>query len=374
MKISCDKEKLQHAVQIVQKAVSSKATLPILSGIFLSAEDNKLQLQATDYEIGICCTLDAQVDIAGKIVVSGRYFQELVKRLPGDIVEIAASDEDHTIKITAGASQFNLLSLPAIEFPALKSLFDKTTGINSFTIKDNVLRELIKKTTFACSTEESRPIFTGALLELTEEDVRMVATNTHRLAFKKSAIESIKSNNLKIIIPSKILNELARLLTSELPIDVSVCWEKSKMAFSFENVYIESRLIEGQYPDYNRVIPPKFDTVSTINTALFMDAVERVSLMAKDGEYNIIKFQFNSNEVIITSNNPDIGKAYENIPAQTAGTEIAIAFNAKYVTDILKNIGSTELYFSLNTPLSPASITPINDNTYTYIITPVRTI
>lgn len=373
MKISCAKDKLQHAVQIVQKAVSSKATLPILSGIYLSAENNKLQLQATDYEIGISCTLDAQIDIPGKIVVSGRYFQELVKRLPGEIVEIAASDEDHTIKITAGSSQFNLLSLPAIEFPVLKPLFDKPNITNSFMIKDNILRDLIKKTTFACSAEESRPIFTGALLELTEADVRMVATNTHRLAFKKSTTENMNGGNLKIIIPSKILNELSRLLTSELPIDVSICWEKSKVAFSFEDVYLESRLIEGQYPDYNRVIPPKFDTKATLNTSLFMDAVERVSLMAKDGEYNVIKFQFTNNEVIITSNNPDIGKAYETIPSQMDGTEIIIAFNAKYVTDILKNIGSTELYFSLNTPLSPASVTPTNDETYTYIITPVRT-
>ena len=373
MKITCAKDKLHHAVQIVQKAVSAKATFLLLSGIYLSAENNKLQLQATDYEIGISCTIDAQVDIPGKIVLSGRYFQELVKRLPGETVELASSDEDHTIKISAGTSQFNLLSLPAEEFPVLQSLFKKTNGINSFTIKDNVLRDIIKRTTFACATEESRPIFTGALLELTDTDVRMVATNTHRLALKKSTIENTSNSDLKIIIPSKILNELAKLLTSELPIDVSICWEKSKVAFSFDDVYLESRLIEGQYPDYNRVIPPEFGTISTINTALFMDAVERVSLMAKDGEYNVIKFQFNNNEVIITSNNPDIGKAYETIPVNTEGTEIAIAFNAKYVTDILKNIGTTELQFSLNTPLSPARVKPQNDETYTYIITPVRT-
>lgn len=361
-------------VQTVQKAVAAKATLPILSGIYLSAQDNKLTLQATDYEIGISCTIDAQVAVPGKIVLSGRYFQELVKRLPGETVEIASSTEDRTIKITAGASQFNLLSLPADEFPVLKPLFDKTVGISALTIKDNVLRDLIKRTVFACATEESRPIFTGALLELTETDVRMIATNTHRLALKQSITESTTvNNNVKIIIPSKVLNELARLLTSELPVDVNICWEKSKVAFNFDNVYLESRLIEGQYPDYHRVIPKEFATTATINTALFMDAVERVSLMAKDGEYNIIKFQFNADQIIITSNNPDIGKAYETIPINTDGTEIEIAFNAKYVTDILKNIGASELLFSLNTPLSPASIRPSNDEYYTYIITPVRT-
>lgn len=375
MKITCSKDSLNHAVQTVQKAVAAKSTLPILSGIYLSAENNTLQLQATDYEIGICCTIDANVDIPGKIVLSGRYLQELVKRLPGETVEIASSAEDRTIKITAGTSQFNLLSLPANEFPVLKSLFDKQNGISNITIKDNVLRDLIKKTVFACATEESRPIFTGALLELTDNDVRMVATNTHRLALKKTITENTTNNsNLKIIIPSKVLNELARLLNSELPVDVNICWEKTRVAFRFENVYLESRLIEGQYPDYNRVIPVEFGTTATVNTGLFIDAVERVSLMAKDGEYNIIKFQFNPSEVIITSNNPDIGKAYETIPVSTVGTDITIAFNAKYVTDILKNIGSSELLFSLNTPLSPACIRPVNDESYTYIITPVRTL
>ncbi|QDR83098.1 DNA polymerase III subunit beta [Sporomusa termitida] len=375
MKITCAKDQLNHAVQTVQKAVTAKAALPILSGIYISAQNNKLELQATDYEIGISCAIDAQIDIPGQIVLSCRYFQELVKKLPGETVEIASSAEDRTIKITAGTSQFNLLSLPAGEFPVLKPLFDKSAQENSLVIKDNLLRDLIKRTVFACATEESRPIFTGALLESTESDVRMVATNTHRLALKKSILETTNTNYnpLKIVIPSKVLNELARLLSSELPVDVNICWEKNRVAFRFENVYLESRIIEGQYPDYNRVIPPQFGTVAAINTALFMDAVERVSLMAKDGEYNVIKFQFNHDQVIITSNNPDVGKAYETVPVTTTGTEITIAFNAKYVTDILKNIGTPELHFSLNTPLSPASIKPVNDENYTYIITPVRT-
>jgi len=375
MKVTCSKNQLNHAVQTVQKAVTTKATLPILSGIYMATENNKLVLQATDYEIGISCAIDAQIDIPGKIVLSGRYFHELVKKLPGETVEIASSTEDRTIQITADNSRFNLLTLPVEEFPVLKPLTDKTNVVNKLIIKDNLLRDLIKRTVFACATEESRPIFTGALLELTADDVRMIATNTHRLALKKSILEINNNNNtpFKIVIPSKVLNELARLLSSELPVDITICWEKNRVAFLFENVYFESRIIEGQYPDYNRVIPPNFATIATINTALFMDAVERVSLMAKDGEYNIIKFQFCVDQVIITSNNPDIGKAYETVPITTDGTEITIAFNAKYVIDILKNIGASELHFSLNTPLSPASIRPINDDNYTYIITPVRT-
>lgn len=368
MKISCSKELLTHAVQTVQKAVATKTTLPILTGIYLSAADGKLELQATDYEIGISCTMDAQIEEPGTIVLSGRYFQELVRKLPGDTIQITSQQAEKTIQITSNSAQFNLLLLPAEEFPVL----NKLQGENSFTIKDNVLRELIKKTVFSCATDEARPIFTGALLEIDQMNAKMVATNTHRLALKQDVLEK-SGNKLKIIIPAKILNELARLLVSEHPLDVLVSWHKNQVSFSYDNVYIKSRLIEGQFPDYNRVIPENFATLVKLNTDNFLDAVERVSLLARDGEYNVIRLCFKSNMVIINSNNPDIGKACETVESEIEGNELEIAFNAKYVTDILKNIHSDKLVFSLNTPLSPACIKPVDDDLYTYVITPVRT-
>jgi DNA polymerase-3 subunit beta len=367
MKISCAKDLLQHAVQTVQKAVATKTPLPILTGIYLTAIDNKLELQATDYEIGISCTIEAIVEEPGSIVLSGRYFQEMVRKLPGATVEIASEQQDRTIKITSNNSQFNLLSLPAEEFPVLKQL----TSSNTVTIKDNILRDLIKKTVFACANDESRPIFTGGLLEVKDQNIIMAATNTHRLALKKDIIESPVSD-LNIIIPAKILSELARVMVSDVPMNVTISWQKNQVAFAFDNVYILSRLIEGQFPDYNKVIPTNFATTVTLHTSSFMDAVERVSLLARDGEYNVIKLLFKNDCVVISSNNPDVGKACETVSSVTNGNELDIAFNAKYVTDVLKNITSEQLIFALNTPLSPASIQPINDSTYTYIITPVR--
>jgi DNA polymerase-3 subunit beta len=368
MKISCAKDKLNYAVQAVQKAVASKTPLPILTGIYLSAKDNKLELQATDYEIGISCTVDATVHEPGEAVLSGRYFQEMVKKLPGELVNIESSKEDRTIKITSNLSQFNLLSLPAEEFPVLK----RPVGDNPLAIKDEVLRDLIRKTVFACSTDEARPIFTGGLLEADESKVRMVATNTHRLALKEAPLDHT-AGAIKMIIPAKILNELARALNYDEPMDVTVYSLKNQVMFVFDDIYIISRLIEGQFPDYNKVIPASFNTIVKVTTADFLSAVERVSLLARDGEYNIIKFGFGNGLVTITSNNPDVGKAYETVVAGISGNELEIAFNAKYVTDILKNIHSDEMFFSLNTPLSPACIKPSNDENYTYIITPVRT-
>lgn len=368
MKISCSKELLNHAVQTVQKAVATKAQLPILTGIYLSAADNRLELHATDYEIGIKCVIDADVEQPGTVVLSGRYFQEMVRKLPGDKIEISSSQEDRTIKITSNSAQFNLLSLPAEEFPVLKPI----TSENVLTVKDNVLKELIKKTVFACANDEARPIFTGGLLEFSGNEITMVATNTHRLAHKKDRIEG-SSQNIKMIVPGKILSELARIMSSEIPVDVSVHWLKNQVAFAFEDVYIISRLIEGQFPDYNKVIPPSFATNVKIKTKQLLDAVERVSLFAREGDYNVIKLSFKANSVTITSNNPEIGKACEVVPSIIEGNEVDIAFNVKYIADILKNIDSDELIFALNTPLSPASIKPIDDDNYTYIVTPVRT-
>lgn len=368
MRIFCSKELLNQAVQSVQKAVATKAQLPILAGIYLYAYDDKLELQATDYEIGIKCTIDAKVDEPGTIVLAGRYFQEMVRKLPGDTIEIASSTEDRTIKVMANSAQFNLLSLPAEEFPVLKQL----TSDNYMTVKDNVLKELIKKTVFACANDEARPIFTGGLLEFSSRDITMVATNTHRLALKKDRCEQ-STNDIKMIVPAKILTELSRIMTSEIPVDIKIYWLKNQVAFEFENIYIISRLIEGQFPDYNKVIPPSFATTVNLQTKQFLDAVERVSLLARDSDYNVIKLSFKNNAVTITSNNPDIGKACEVVEAAIQGNEVDIAFNVKYISDILKNIDSDELYFSLNTPLSPASVKPVDDNDYIYIVTPVRT-
>ena len=368
MKFSCTKEQLVHAVNIVQKAVSNKPQMPILSGIYLNAENNMIELQATDYELGIICKIEANVEKAGAIVLSGRYFQDVVKKLPGETVEIVTNKEEHTMKITSNSAQFNLLSLPASEFPVLKPL----NATTSFKIRDNIFRELIKKTVFACSTDEARPIFTGCLLNVNNSDVVMAATNTHRLSVKKEYLDDF-TGNVKIIIPSKILNELARIMVAEVPSDIRIDCAYGQISFTFDNVYIISRLIEGQFPDYERVIPPDFATNITLNADEFSAAVERVSLISRVSDYNIIRLTFKENSVVISSNNPDIGKAEESVPAIIEGNDLDISFNAKYVTDILKNIDSEKIYFSLNTPLSPASIKPCDDETYTYIITPVRT-
>lgn len=370
MKITCAKNDLLHAVLSVQKAIAVKTTHPVVTGVYFSAEQDILELQATDYDIGISCKIPANIEQGGKIVLSGKYLLELVRKLPGEEIKISADDDNRMICISAGTAQFNLLSIPAEEFPVLKP-FETDKNI---VIQDDIFKDLIRKTVFACSSDEARPVFTGALLETDQQNqaIRMVATNTHRLALKQIK-NNAENKPLKMIISAKILNELAKILTTEQKEDVKISWQKNQVGFQFDKIYMNANLIDGQFPDYNRVIPSHFDTITTISTNNLLEAVERVALLAKDADYNVIKFCFSKNELMITSNNPDIGKASETLPIEIQGKEMEIAFNARYIMDILKNIDHEQIIFSLNSSLSPASIKPKDDEEYIYIITPVRT-
>ena len=265
-------------------------------------------------------------------------------------------------------AKFTLLSMNAAEFPTIQPL----EGNLDFAIKDNILRDLIKKTVFACSTDEARPVFTGCSLEVTENKVTMAATNTHRLSVKSETFDQ-SIGNIKVIIPSRILQELLHNMSSDIPTDVKISCSYNQISFSFDNLYMTSRLIEGQFPNYRGVIPPDFATHIKTDTAAFAAAVDRISLIARAGVYNTIRLEFADNQIHITSNNPEIGNAEEYIPAEIDGPDIAIAFNAQYIIDVLKNIDSKTCRIGLNQPLSPASIQEEDDDSFVYIVTPVRT-
>ena len=368
MKFTCHKNELVQAIQIVSKAIASKPQTPILSGIYFEAEGDQLELHATDNEIGIISVIPASVEQTGKLVLSGRYMQDVIRRLPGENVTISQEIGENTTKIKSGASNFTFLSMPANEFPTVKRLEE---GIH-FRIQDNVLRDIVKKTVFACSTDEARPVFTGCQLEINGETLTMAATNTHRLSVKKEVVADL-SGDLRIIIPSKLLNELLRALNSDMPTEIDVRCSSNQASFHFDNVVLMSRLIEGQFPNYESVIPKSFDTTITLDTEAFLDAVGRVSLISRAADYNIIRLDFANGNVHISSNSPDIGNADETVAADISGPDVNIAFNAKYVTDVLKNIDSKTFRFLMNKSLQPAAIREEDNPTFVYIVTPVRT-
>lgn len=372
MKINCLKSDLVQALHVVSRAVASKPQTPLLSGIYVKADQDGVELQATDYALSIRCRVQAEVEEAGTIIVSGRYFQEVTRNLPADDVIIETDTEEKQVFIRAGSAHFQLLVMHrqhGEEFPTIRPLEGKV----SFTIGDVLLKQLIRKTAFSCAGEDGRPVFTGCMLELGEDEVKMVATNTHRLSFMETPLAGVHGEGRQFIIPAKVLEELRQTLTSDLPESIAVTCTYSEISFAFENIYLKTRLIEGQFPDYRRVIPTDFSTRVTLSTADFLAAVNRVSLIARASDYNVIKLNFSDGQVHMTSNNPEIGQAEERVAAVIDGPEVSIAFNAVYVTDVLKNIDTKNFYFSLNESLKPAVIRETENDAFLYVITPVRT-
>ena len=351
MIISCNTSQLNKAIQTVQRAIISKPSTPIFSGIHFVAKDNMLEIQAMDLNMAISCTTDAEITEPGEIVVSAKHFSELIRKLPGETLSITKNKENNTIKVISGSSEFQLLLMNEEDYPK----FPEFDGNKSITLDDEKIKELIKKTIFACSTDEARPLFTGILVEIQDGKITFVGTNTHRLAIKSLPQEG--SEPMSVIIPSKVLTEISRNLVSDVPQEVRIYLLNNQLMAVIDRVVIVSRLIEGKFPDYRRVIPPKFNITTKVNVKDLAGAVERVALFSTEGDYSIIKVSVAADEMTITSSSPDVGTGREVIPCETEGDTLNVAFNSKYILDILKNLEADEAVLSMNTSLSPVCVT-----------------
>ena len=369
MNFTCSRKDLVEAFNIVSKAVSSKPQMPILSGIYMKAEGSTLELQANNFEMGIITKIPVNTEDPGEIVVTGKYLQEVVRKLSGETVNISHDETQHIANIKSDTANFKLLSMSSEDFPKVKS----PETFSTFSIRASILKNLIRKTAYACANEEVRPIFTGCCLELAGNSVSMIATNTHRLAIMKDTLEA-ELENLNFVVPSKTLWELFRMLDASDPSNsVTIDCSRKNISFTFDNIFMTSRLIDGQFPPYDKVIPKTAETTATIKVAEMMEAVDRVALISKETEYNTIRFIFTQEGVNISSDSPEVGRAEEQISAKIEGADIDISFNVKYIVDVLKVIDSEECVIKLNKPLSPVDIREKDRDDFIYVVTPVRT-
>ena len=369
MKFSCSKPELALAIQIAGRSVANKPQTPIMSGIYIHAHDNMVEIQATDYEIGVLLHFPAEIESPGEAVVSGRYLQEVVRTLPEEEVSVEYEKATNICKIVSGRSNFTLLSMKPEDYPQIRKIQEGKT----FKASSALLKELVRRTIFACSTNEGRPVFTGALLEVEGNTLNMVATDVHRLAFNRGTIEEKQKGKESYIVPKRVLEEVHHIMGGDVPEEVTVRCTRSEMSFETENIYLTTRLIEGQFPDYRRVIPSDFATRVTLKTADFFAAVSRVGLIARASDYNIIKMVFNMGQVHISSDNPVVGKAEDTVPAIIDGEDIKIALNASYLLDVLKIMNGEEVVISLNAALKPVAVRDPEREEFVYIITPVKT-
>ena len=371
MNIKFPKANLQKAINVLQKVSQNKTSSNLPGSIYMTTKNNQVELQGNDFELGIKLTIDAEILEPGTLVVASRYFQELIRKLPGETIQLSKPEDGNTLKITSGSSEFNLVTLNPDDFSLVEQIHDQ----DYVNIDSQAMKELIDLTNYAAASDDDRPVFAGALLEIkdaNDKEVTMVATDTHRMAVKKVTIDEPSTSPMRVIIPTKTLAEVSRLLPTDNPSIIKIIWNRTQIVFMFESIYIISRLIEGTYPEYEKVIPAQFDSSAVVDRKDFAGAVDRVSLLAKDMSYNVIRYDWSEEQVTLSSQNAEIGMAKEEIPVEFKGTPFTISFNGRYISDILRHSTGDNIHMYLKQN-GPVVIRQDNNPNYTYVVTPVRT-
>lgn len=368
MKFSCYKSDLLDALTVTAQALPAKPQTPIISGIYLHADNSSLEIQANNFSTGIIARIPVNVEQAGSIVVSGKRLLNFVKNMPDDTISFAV--EDNCLQLYSGGATVELLSMNPDDFPKVK----QPDADNSFKILGSLLHDLIKRTIFAVAKVEDRPIVTGVLVEIKGDTITLVATNTHRLALAKAKLPD-SYPDCSFVVPATTLRTiLSRINPKDADNYITINYSTRYLTFQFDNVFIYSRLLEGVYPPHDKVIPKSPDTRVTIDMNDFEQAINFVALMSKETEYNTVFFDFNSgNAIEISSNSSEVGAANKFVDAVIDGNnDLRIAFNVNYISDVLKVLDSTKLNIAFNDKYSPCLFTEPNNDNFLYLATPVR--
>ena len=364
MKFECPRDLFYQGLQVVSRAVPSKSTLPILSGILLEAKNERLRLVATDLELGIESYLPVKVLEEGAVVLEAKYLTEIIRKLPSQGLTVGVVEGKNSVEIKSGSSRFVVNPMPAEDYPSLP----ETKEEGYWTIPQNELRKMIKETSFAVSLDETRPFLTGVLWDAIDNTLTLCATDTSRLALR---VQSFDQNfgQFKVIVPTKCLTEVSRVLDNSEE-SVQILLSTNHILFQINETRFVSRLIDGQFPNYRQPIPTSFTTEATVDRVEFMQAVERASLLAREGA-SVVKFGVSGEKISLSANVPDVGETYDEIFCEVAGDSMEIAFNARYIIEVLRILDVDQVKLKLTGRNSPAVIAPVNDENYIYVVMPV---
>ena len=362
MKFNATKEKILEGLQQVQNVVSTRTTLPILSNVLLQAKEGTVNLTTTDLDVGVRGGFEANVDKAGATTLPARRLFTIIRELPSSEISVEI-DGKNAASIRSGQSFFKILGLPEEEFPPLP----KFENAKVVTMRQKDLRDGLRKTAYAISTDETRYVLNGVLFSFKENKLTLVATDGRRLAMVDIELEFPRSHEADIIIPTKAVTELQRLLTDDGDVKISV--GTGQIAFDLNNTLLVSKLIEGNYPNYKQVIPSEAKERVTLERETFLNSLRRVSLLASD-KSNSIKLNFSKNNIEITANTPEVGEARESLPVVYKGRDFSIAFNPEFLMAPLRNLTEDEIFFDLIDEMSPGVLkiqTP-----FLYVLMPMR--
>ena len=368
MKIICEKENIIKALNSVTKAVSSKPNNPILEGILIQTNSNEVKLTTYDLEIGIEYIIKCDVKEEGAIVINATMFSEIIRKLPNTEIAIYLND-NNLLVIECEGSLYKLATMNPTEFPELPQINIE----NSIQIEQNTLKEMIRKTIFAVSNEENRPIFTGCLFEIKNNKLNVVAVDGFRLAWKSKYLQS-KVSDFNAVIPGRTLNEINKILMDSFEM-VTIGVAKNQALFELENCKIVTRLLDGEFLNYSSVIPETWETRIRVNRANLINCFERISLissssMEKEKKYPV-KVTIDIGKVVISCTN-QTGDAKEEMMVSTEGKNIEVGFNPKYFLDACRCIDDEEIFIDFGTSISPSIIRPVDEGNYIYMILPIR--
>lgn len=376
MNVSVMQENLARGLQTVSRAVSSRATLPVLANVLLKTQDAGLKLTATNLEIGISSWVPGKVEGEGEITVPAKLITDLVASLPNQRIDLELSAKDRTLKLTCGGSRASIKGIEADEFPVVAAIGEAPTTA----VAARALREALSEVVFAAASDESRPILTGVLTRFAGETVTLAAADNYRIAVRTLAVARPVGVELTIVVPARSFAELIRILPdSDDEIEITVTPNRSQVLFHVEGTDLVSRLIEGQFPNYEPVVPKRdaWTARAVVDREAFLAGTRRASIFARDSA-NIVKVEVggdgsDGSGIAITAHAADVGDNADSLEAAVEGSPTTIAFNARYLIDVLANLGSDEAALELSGPLAPGVVRGVGKDDYVHVIMPVRT-
>jgi len=370
VKLSVMQENLARGLSVVSRAVSTRSTLPVLANVLLRTEDAGLKLTATNLAIGITYGAPGKIDSDGATTVPAKLLTDYVNALQGGERGDLELTAGQTLHLRAGRFESHIKGIDADEFPAIQTAGDRPTT----RIAQNVLRQALEETAFAAASDEARPILTGVLARFEGDSLTLAAADNYRIAVKTIPIlDPVPETS--VVIPARALNELVRILSDiEQPIDLVLAQARNQILFHLEGIDLVSRLIDGQFPNYQQVLPQSHTTRAVLDREELLRAVRPAALIAHESA-NIVKLQIDSNghAGITVSANAEVGDHVGQVEAAVEGDGTTIAFNARYLADVLTNVDAEQFALELNGPLSPGVFKPVGDDRYVHVVMPVRT-
>lgn len=362
MKIVCQKALLVDAVSNVSRAVSGKSPIPALEGILIKAAEGEITLVGYDLEIGIITKAETDVREPGQIVIPARLLLDIIRKIPSETISISC-DEKQMCVIKGGVSEFTILGIPASDYPELPAIDESSNLV----LKQAVLKSMIDQTLFAIATTDSKPVHTGSLFDIKKENITLVSVDGYRLALRKEPF--IADQDCRFIVPGKTLSEVSKLLKEEN--EVCMVVSSKHIVFKIDGYQVISRLLEGDFLDYNAAIPKTEKTSIEVSTRLLIEGIERTSLLISDRLKSPLKLNM-SDEKIRISCNTTMGKAYDEVDCKIDGDGINMGFNNKYLLDALKASDCDMVKLLVNGPVSPMRVVPLEGESFLFLVLPVR--